>query len=68
MTEPLATINPISKIKANNRRLAEIDQERNIHLIRAVAWQIAKDAGMDKPEQAMAEAEQAIRRAEEHMR
>jgi len=37
MTEPLATANPISQINVNNRRLAEIERERVIHLIEAVA-------------------------------
>jgi len=64
----MKTTNPIEQIKANNRRLAELEQERVVHLVKSIAWQIAKDAGMDKPEQAMAEAERAIRKAEEQMR
>jgi len=55
-----ASISPIQKIEANNKRLAELELERTTHLVRAIAWAIAKDSGMDKPEQAMGQAEQIV--------
>jgi len=64
----MKTINPISKIKANNRRIDELDRIRNERmaaLVESVAWQVAKDTGLENIGQALTEAKQAIRHAKE---
>jgi len=55
-------VDPGAQIKANNRRIAEIDRERTIHLIRSVAWQLSKEGGKDSVENSMAEATQIAER------
>jgi len=57
MTTP---ISPIQKIEANNKRLAEIEQERLAHLIEATAWMISKDNGRDSVEESMEEANAVV--------
>jgi len=55
-----ASINPIQKIEANNQRIQELDRERDIHLIRAIAWQLSKDNGRDSIEESMIKAKQIV--------
>lgn len=50
----------IQQIEDNNKRIMEIDRDRTAALLQSVAWQIAKDKGLDSTRDAMEEARQIL--------